>query len=270
MNQPVDWREQTLRQEVYERIQNDKRTTPDTFLGWNKSTIFKEVIKFGQADFDAPLGHLNGADKALLYAMYNQSGHLRELDEAFGQLLADQQKLSSPFVFDIGCGPFTAGLSLAIALGNQQIFRYYGIDLYASMRDLGAKIACTAKTHNGLHPLTECTFHQTLDEIEYPPAARNNAKIFIASYLLASDTLIVEPMVKSIAAIADGFSRGPSLLLYTNTSNPLAGQKYPELKKCLEDAGFQCTADDNTTLEHRNKPRDLHYALFFKAASYEG
>ena len=111
------WLQDLVDVHVDQKIRNDTRTTPTTFLGWPRDRVFGEVIEGGQADFDAATGALSGPDKALLYAKYNQPRHLDELRYAFGLLLGEHKNISRPTVIDIGCGPFTAGLAFAAALG---------------------------------------------------------------------------------------------------------------------------------------------------------
>jgi hypothetical protein len=129
------WLMQLLNDEIDDRVRTDPRTTNATFLGWPRERVFREVVGGGQADFDAPVGHLAGSDRALLYAKYNQRRHLDELQHAFDRLLTNG-RISFPTVLDLGCGPFTAGLSLAGVLGSNEPFRYFGIDRAVSMREL--------------------------------------------------------------------------------------------------------------------------------------
>lgn len=264
----MNWRDQTLQSLIRDPITGDSRSTNGSLLGYSTNDVFNKVINFGQANFDQPYEELTGNDRARLYALLNQPGHLSELDTAFAQMFSLHSGVHDPFVFDIGCGPFTAGLSLAAALGQEQVLRYYGIDIYQSMRELGQEIALSAKKLNGLNKYSEFSFHESLDSILPPLGVRNNPKLFIASYLLASSTIQVGPLVNAINNIADNFTRGPSLLLYSNTTHPLAGKKYPEFKQHLKAAGFQCPADDNMNVTHKNRLRPVHFALFYKPASY--
>lgn len=260
------WRQKILDLVIHTPIAEDVRTLPGTYLGWPKGSIFRDVIKGGQANFDAVMDTLSGEDKALLYAKYNQPGHIIELDIALTQLLRDANRIHQPYVFDIGCGPFTAGLSLAHVLGKNRIFHYYGIDLYTSMRTLAKRLADAAKEFNGLNSATTCSFYSSIDEIPTPTAARSNAKIFIASYLLSSNTLDVSELATDISYIADNFSRGPSFLLYTNSTAPFAQRNFPEFKKALTEKDFMCTTHKTSTLTISCKSRSLSYALFYKPA----
>ena len=261
------WRERTLREVVKTAIDNHPDTTPDRPMGYSINDIYHKVIRFGQANFDESYENLSGAHRALLYALVNQPGHLTELDVAFGQIFASDRLPSDPFIFDLGCGPFTAGLSIANAFGPNTTFSYHGIDLYQSMRELGDRLAKAGQRHNGIHIDSEFTFHKSLEDVPRPPYARNNAKIFIASYLLASDTLSIDPLVQEIIKCADEFSWGPSMLLYTNSANENATTHYARFEEGLAKGGFVREAGGYSQVSHRGKARNLHYAFFRKPAS---
>lgn len=260
------WLEKVIAQEVNDPIFKDHRTTESTYLGWPRDTVFEEVIKGGQADFDAPQKTLTGADKALLYAKYNQSRHLDELSYAFDQLFKTSSLTSRPTVVDLGCGPFTAGLSLASILGPDKIFRYYGIDHYESMRVLGARMADATKAHGGLHSETRYQFNTELSDVDFGPV-RGELTIFVASYLLASPTLDPSKLVADILAAHERIGPGPCAVLYTNSPRPKAREKFPAFSKCLVADGFKSLKDTIERFDHTRNPNNLHYALFFKPAS---
>lgn len=255
------WLKATLQEYVHDVIDNDPRTDEYAYLGCDKKEVYN-AINFGQANFDQKFGTLDGIDKALLYARYNQPGHLDELSHAFSTLL-DGQPLGRTHVFDIGCGPFTAGLAYAEVAGTQRSFTYYGVDLYDSMLTLAARLAEGARKHKGLHPQTKCTFHKDLADVQFSPYASNDIKIFITSYLLASKTLDVEKLVTSIADTSRRCSRGPAFLLYTNSAHPLARQNFPDFKAHLAAHGFHLVDTDREEMfDATRKPRKIHYALF--------
>jgi len=268
MSDTASWREKTLDHVIHQPILKDSRSTAGTFLGWPKQDIFHDVIQGGQANFDSAIGKLTGDDKALLYAKYNQPGHLTELDSAFTQLLKNQGQIIQPYIFDIGCGPFTAGLSLAQTIGPGRIIHYYGIDLYKSMRELAGKLVNTAKSFNGINNASTFSFFESLSDVPTPQGARNNAKIFIASYLLSSNTLDVNDLANSISNASRNFGAGPSFLLYTNSSNPYAARNYPAFKTALEREDFECAVEDHSCIHHMNRERKLHYALFYKKDNF--
>ncbi|KFE46492.1 hypothetical protein [Pseudomonas congelans] len=260
------WLEKVIDQEVNDPIRNDCRTTDSTFLGWPRSTVFYEVIKGGQADFDAPQKKLTGADKALLYAKYNQGRHLDELRSAFDQLFKTSSLSNRPTVVDLGCGPFTAGLSLASVLGPEKMFRYYGVDLYESMRVLGNRMAEATKAQGVLHAQTRYQFTDDLSNIDFG-AVRGELTIFVASYLLASPTLDPTELVVDILAAHKRIGPGPCAVLYTNSPSPKARDKFPAFSKNLIAGGFFSCGENVERFDLTRNPKDLHYALFFKRAT---
>lgn len=263
----MPWLQRLLDIQIKQRVIDDPRTCAKTFLGWPRGTVFQEVIAGGQANFDEPVGHLSGGDRALLYAKYNQERHLDELSHAFSQLFRSGKSYGDPLVIDLGCGPFTAGLSLAQTLGNKDVFHYYGVDHYQSMRSLGLELADAAKAEDALHQRTTYHFLQELDGVDFGPI-RGSITLFIASYLLASPTLDIAALVRSITDAHTRASLGPAVVFYTNSSRPEARAKFPEFKARLIDAGFELQVDNVERFSDTDKKHlDIHYALFFKKAT---
>lgn len=137
------WLEDLRRSEILERVRGDPRSTGDTLLGVDFEVAAREAIGGGQADFDQPWNDLSATDRVLLYAFVNQLGHLEELAEAFRMLFADDHP-ENPIVVDLGCGPFTGGLAIATALGQEHRLDYIGVDRSRAMRELGEKLAAAA------------------------------------------------------------------------------------------------------------------------------
>lgn len=257
------WLDELRRAHVIEPIRNDARNTGvyDTLLGHEKKWIFFNAIGGGQANFDEPIRDLQPRDRAMLYAWFNQDGHVVELSHAFEQLLTNPASLEGATVVDVGCGPFTAGLSLANVGGNGVVFRYFGIDIAQSMRDFGSELAAAARAAEAFHPNTHVSFETSLDDIDFGQP-RAGWTIVILSYLLASDTLDVASVVNQIVRACDRIGLGPVGLLYTNTAREDARRKYPELKERLLAAGFELKIEDLETLAEGGKTRHIHYALF--------
>ena len=111
------WLTSLRKREVLNLVDSKPGRHGDYFLGIHKDEICNRVIGGGQADFDEPYRGLSGYDRCLLYAYFNQRGHLEELVEAFGQLFKKGPPGLPLIVVDVGCGPFTGGLALAAVLG---------------------------------------------------------------------------------------------------------------------------------------------------------
>jgi SAM-dependent methyltransferase len=261
------WLEAAIDEEIITRINKDPRTiaAPNTFLGWPKNKIFIDVLGFGQANFDATVGHLSPADRALLYARYNQPRHLDELSDAFTKLLANSQYAGRPTILDLGCGPFTAGLAFAACFGPEREFRYFGIDIAASMCDLGARLVKAADRLGGLNARTTCEFGADLDNINFG-RIRGDLTIIVASYLLASPTLNANLLVNKVLRALDRIGPGPAAVLFTNSAVPHLNTKYPEFRDALCDAGFIIEVDDTELFTPTKNPKELRYALFFRKA----
>ena len=259
----------TVRNEVIiDPIERDSRTVnnPGTFLGWQKSTIFNQVIEFGQADFDASIGHLSPQDRAMLYARYNQLRHLDELVFAFIQLFEGTNNIGRPTFIDLGCGPFTAGLAFAVAYGANKPFRYYGVDIAASMLDLSSRLFKAAQTNGGIHVDTSAWFGTTLTDADFGKIT-GALSIVVASYLLASPSLAVAQLVLEVVEALKQIGPGPAAVLYTNSALPQLNQKFPAFKEALEQAGFTCRLDSTSFFIDTKTPKELRYALFFRNAS---
>lgn len=261
------WLDAAIDDEILTKIDSDPRTlaSPGTFLGWPKNKIFIDVLGFGQANFDASVGHLSPADRAVLYARYNQPRHLDELSDAFGKLLATSQYAGRPTILDLGCGPFTAGLAFAATFGPAKEFRYFGIDIATSMCELGARLAEAARRRHGLNPRTTCIFDDDLDNINFG-SIRGDLTVVVASYLLASPTLDVKVLVSKVLNALKRIGPGPAAVLFTNSAAPHLNTKYPEFRDSLVKAGFTVEADATELFLPTKNPKDLRYALFFRKA----
>jgi SAM-dependent methyltransferase len=260
-----EWLSALLRDEVHRRIQKDPRTlaNPGTLLGWPENQVYRDVIDGGQADFDEPIGHLDGDDRALLYARFNQRGHLQELVHAFERLFDGASSVGRPTVIDLGCGPFTTGLALAATLQAQRPFRYYGVDRAQSMLRLGARLARGSWERGGLHPESSCWFGTSLNEAVFGPI-RGDLTIVVASYLFASPSLDVSSLVEEVLAAIRRVGLGAAAVLYTNSSRPSANASYPEFRDRLVAAGFEVTVDETEEFQDTLHPRHLRYALLFR------
>ena len=251
--------------EVVTKIQSSVDTQGDYILGIHRDEVFGDVLGGGQADFDAPYRHLEGPDRALLYAYLIQRGHLEELVEAFTQLFKDGAPDEPLIVLDLGCGPFTAGLALAAALGNDSTFSYIGLDRSVAMRELGEKLAAAAEELGALQGVDR-QWVENLESVQWKEVPRWRSVLVIASYLLASPTLDVGTLVEDIDRLCNQFGRGSVTVLYTNSTSPSANQKFGPFRDALASADFRIFADDRGAISINDlkgaRERKLRYALF--------
>jgi SAM-dependent methyltransferase len=263
------WLTDLLQAEINDAINNDDRTTSTTFLGYPRDKVFADIIEGGQADFDRPLPKwkLKPADVVLLYAKYNQGRHLDELKHAFGSLLGPGKKIAKPTIIDIGCGPFTGGLAFAAIQNNVEQFRYFGVDRSTAMIQLGTSLADAAKKLGAFHPKTIIKFDTDLANFDFGPI-RGEMTIVIASYLLASSSLDVAPLVASVSDALARIGPGPCAVLYTNSSRPEARAKFPAFKEAFLQQDFKLVTEAIAPFHHTSKKvLDLHYALMLRTES---
>ena len=254
--------------EVVTKIQSSVDTQGDYIFGIHRDEVFTDVLGGGQADFDQPYRHLHGGDRALLYAYLIQKRHVEELVEAFTQLFEDRAPDDPLIVLDLGCGPFTAGLALAAALGNDSSFSYIGLDRSAAMRELGEKLAVAAEELGALRS-ADRQWVENLESVQWREVRGWRPVLVIASYLLASPTLDVKTLVEDINRLCNQFGRGSVTVLYTNSTRPSVNQKFGLFRDALASAGFSIFADDRGAITindlNGSRERELRYALFHRS-----
>ncbi|HZZ80805.1 MAG TPA: hypothetical protein VFE62_20045 [Gemmataceae bacterium] len=241
--------------------QSDPRTG-STPLGVSKDDIF-QVLGGGQADFESPLGGLSPDDLALLYAYWNQLGHVKELVEAFDQHLSGCN-IEKPIVIDLGCGPFTGGLAIASALEPPNGFTYIGMDRASAMRRLGERLAVATIKRRGIE--INRIWSPSLAEVEWSEPPHWRPVIVIVSYLLASPTIDPMLLAAELDAILKRIGRGPLTLLYTNSVYDDRNVHFPAFRRALELMGLTMIKYENGQIETDRSPRRLRYALFSRKA----
>ena len=248
-------------------MRSDPRTAAGTFIGVEREVVLREVIGGGQADFDEPWNDLSGDDRVLLYAYFNQLGHLEELAEAFRQLFANTSRPNNPIVVDLGCGPFTGGLAIATTFDNESRLDYIGVDRSRSMRKLGERLAAAAAVVDET-PHIDRRWSHDVSSVAWSAAPGWRPVLVIVSYLLASPTLAVGELVDELEGLLARLGRGPVVVLYTNSPRQGVNRSYPEFRASLQDAGFELVADDRGKIEidrrSGTQERTLRYALFHR------
>ncbi|MCY3767319.1 MAG: hypothetical protein OXH06_18025 [Gemmatimonadetes bacterium] len=257
------WLESLRSREILEKVRNDPRTTADKILGVSRSIALDSVIGRGQADFDSPWDHLTPYDRVLLYAYFNQRGHLEELVEAFRQLFPDGSPPNKPIVVDIGCGPCTGGLAFAGMCKEFKQFDYIGVDRSEAMRDFGESLAAAAPQMDQSHR----QWAITLPKVAWNDAPGWRPVFVIVSYLLASPTLdSVDRLIRDLDGLLTKIGRGRATVIYTNSTNTTPNRRFPEFRDALFEHGFSLFANDKGTIPVERSgetvPRNLRYALF--------
>ena len=261
------WLEDLRRSEVVERVRHDPRSAGGTFLGVDFEVAVHEVIGGGQAEFDQPWNDLSADDRVLLYAYFNQLGHLEELAEAFRRLFADASRPDNPIVVDLGCGPFTGGLAIATGLGHESRLDYIGVDRSRAMRELGEKLASAAAELDRT-PRIDRHWSPDISSVTWGSAPGWRPVFVIVSYLLASPTLDAGELIGELEGLLVKLGRGPVTVLYTNSPRPEPNRSYPSFRTALLKAGFELSVEDTDSIEIErwagSRNRRLRYALFHR------
>ena len=176
------WLERLRRSEVINRVHLDPRSVGGTVLGVDRRVAASEVIGGGQAEFDEPWNGLSAEDRVLLYAYFNQLGHLEELVDAFRMLFPHAPPEEAPIVVDLGCGPFTGGLAIAGAFGRGYRVDYIGVDRSHAMREFGERLASAAADFEEA-PQIDRHWSEDIPSVRWRPAPNWRRVFVIVSYL---------------------------------------------------------------------------------------
>lgn len=259
-----EWLEALRRAEVIARVRDDPRSASGRFLGLSRSDAL-DAIEWGQASFDEPWGTLSPADRVLLYAYFNQKGHLEELTEAFRMIFANTAP-EDPIVVDLGCGPATGGLALAGVL-DPAIFDYIGVDSSETMCSFGEHLAGCAPRLNGMRR----RWANSLASVEWGRAPTWRPVLVVVSYLFASPTLRAVQLVDHLNDLLAKLGRGRVTMLYTNSPRDAANRNLPAFQHALGRAGFEMPADGmgEIIIERLegDQRRRLRYAVFHRPAA---
>lgn len=251
------------RNEIVGPVQNDPRTQGDLVLGVDRAAAL-EAIDWGQADFDQPTGTLSAKDRVLLYAYFNQLGHLEELSEAFRQMFGQLRPTDPLIVVDLGCGPFTAGLALAGQLDQREGFDYIGVDRSRTMLEFGERLAKATESMPQL-PRVRRQWIADIASLLWDGPPRWRPVLVVVSFLLASPTLRLTKLLADLNSLLSTLGRGEVLVLYTNSAKEGPNRLYPRFHQHLIDAGFKVVAENIGTVRTKRTERRLRYALFHRA-----
>jgi len=259
---PAQYIQDLRHTEIVQRVRSDRRTAGDLLLGVDRATAM-EAINWGQADFDQPIGTLSAADRVLLYAYWNQQGHVAELSEAFRQMFAVSRPRDPFIVVDLGCGPFTGGLAFAGQLGAGERFDYIGVDRSREMRRFGEKLAA-ALDGEPKAPTISRQWAPAISSVHWTPPKGWRPVLVIVSFLLASPTLDVRALLAELSHLLQAVGRGEVTVLYTNSAKAGPNRNLPVFREVLLDAGLREVVNEVGTVQTKRATRSLHYALFHR------
>ena len=248
---------------MYGQLADDPRSIGNTLLGVEPDAAFHSVLKGGQADFDAPHGNFSPRDRVLLYAHWMQRRHLEELLAAFQMMRFTRDFPGQPVVLDLGCGPFTGGLALAGAIGQDADFDYVGVDRSSAMREFGEILAAGASLDG-----VRRTWSSDLSSVHWPSPPGWRPVLVVVFYLLKSPTLNVLDLVAELTEFLARIGRGRVSVIYTNAVDAYANRHFRKFKDALLAGGFNLHADDQGELLIQRgadtKEQRLRYALFHR------
>lgn len=250
------------RNEILHRVRVDPRSRRDLVLGVDRDTAL-DAIDWGQADFDESKGTLSAEDRVLLYAFFNQLGHLEELSEAFRQVFSQSRPTDSLIVIDLGCGPFTAGLALAGQLDLSEQFDYIGVDRSRTMLEFGERLANAADSMPEL-PKIRRQWTSDIPSIAWTEPLRWRPVLVVVSFLFASPTLRLAQLLTDVHSLLSRLGRGEVFVLYTNSPTERPNRLFPLFQNNLLDAGFKVVADNVGVVHTARRERRLRYALFHR------
>lgn len=256
------WLQELRKVEVVDRVRADPRSRHGTFFGLKQAEAMA-CIDWGKAQFDEPWGDMSPTERALLYAYFNQKGHLEELTAAFRMVFANQMP-HAPIVIDLGCGPATGGLALAGVLDPPD-FDYIGVDQSVAMRDLGEQLAAASRLVT-----MRRRWASDIESVDWDRAPGWRPVLVIVSYLLASPTLKPAALVGHLDALLAKLGNGRVTMLYTNSPRPNANRNFPAFEEAMRQAGFNMPADGTgeITIDRwaGERRRQLRYAVFHRPA----
>ena len=255
------WLEDLRQAEVVDRVGNDPRSASGHTLGLRPDEA-TDAIGWGQAQFDEPWRDISPADRALLYAYYNQKGHLEELVEAFRKIFANEVP-DDLVVIDIGCGPCTGGLALSSVFDRTR-FDYIGVDVSVAMRDLGERLAAAAPQLSAVGR----RWASDLASVQWERAPGWRPVLVIVSYLLASPTLDPVQLVADLDKLLARLGNGRVTTLYTNSPRCRPNRNFPAFQRAMQQAGFEMLADGTVQIDIErwagHRTREVREAVFHR------
>ncbi len=237
-------------------------------FGYTINVIRDEIIQKGLADFREGYSSkgnrtLTADEKVLLYCFVNMKQHYFE---AISTFRAYEKRLKPLFelgqktiVFDLGCGPGTAGLALAECfVGVKPKLQYIGVDLAPAMRQMARSMLNDAIENSLFATGSNTAFRSTWNAVnDLATKITVSCSVLInASYLFASDSLDVDHVSDFVRALKKQARVKTLLLTYANSTDSRAGKKFTEFKQKLENE-YKTTGHKQATLTFQKKRSDI-------------
>lgn len=231
-------------EQVIEVVKRDRRTVwANNRLGHRFDDIRRTILATGLTDFregysDGVNPNLTPDDKALLYCFVTMRRHFHELCRSYrrlndlqrlGQVFAPRQR---PLIVDLGCGPATAALAIADTFPDIQM-DYIAVDIAQSMLTKAERLFERAQAIRlvGDESTIQTVETWTVAEKIVRSLHLRQDAIVNASYLFANENLDVDEVVSLIEALVDCEHVASLYLLYTNSTDPRAREKYAKFEQ---------------------------------------
>lgn len=219
------------------------------------------ILQNGQLDFTVPrMVNIEGTDVtfstdeiALLHTYYYLEMHhysfRRCLAEIGAELIPTLQ--SNPMVIDFGCGPSTAGLTLADWYHRNNnatplMVNYWGIDTSLSMLNLGKAFMTGVYFIDNRSTLN---YRTDFRDVELSKPRPQSSLILLFSFIMAHNIPVGEIADWIITKLVPACNQ----LIIINQNSPLSGKNnnWATLKKLLYKETLQTTITHDTTKEMR-------------------
>jgi hypothetical protein len=259
--------------------------------GWQEEVLTtnrlhhtRVVLDRGRTDFDAAYGHLNPDDKVCLYCYYYLQMHAASTAYVFDMAIkhCGLGLSGHPILIDFGCGPLTLGIGLAwhdllrfgFRRGESQLrLDYLGIDRSRAMTNRATQIAQKSglfdaqSTFQFVHSVEQEAICKHIDARLEALRGTDAELILNLSYFLASNSLIVPELARSVRYILERYHRVKKWLVYQNPNHHGLAQSWSVFKAGL--GALEPAEERNERLCFINTPGrsgspgviELHWAL---------
>jgi SAM-dependent methyltransferase len=209
---------------------------PSYLFGYHKETVIYDIIKQGQADFDAQYENLQPRDIVKLYCYFNMRKHYFTSLSLFERSLIID-KFYNPggriHFIDIGCGPATSGLAFLEYLRQGDdvpvVFEYYGIDISEAMKAEAELML----TNDMFHPENGKIFRESVLDIDLDCFKSATCIILNTCYVFASGSLPVAEIALFVKNLREAYPHKPKYLLFQNPNKERLNRKYLAFREAI-------------------------------------
>jgi hypothetical protein len=251
------------------------------------------ILKHGQADFRIGHNDLTPSDKVLLYCYYYMQMHAISGFHVFDIVQrwvkrANRCLISDGLFIVIGCGPLTAGLSLAWCYAtlpaverrtNRPLVSYIGIDNAPEMLQKASEIAAKSNLFD-----SKSLFHFApsftdvadvgliISHVQHRLSEKPHFVVFNLSYAIASSSVEIKELFDFMRQVTSSFPSIPVLMLVQNPQDHPSIEKWREVKRAL--SSFRVAMNNRETIwfsdsVSKSRPDSfrirLHYEMLVKA-----